>query len=283
MDKDDILAFARDHTEHDELNHVPTDLALDPGLAGMRIFDAPIAGFASADDPYFTRLLAPEVVGPHFRLPRQWLADAATVISFFFPFTAQIRKSNAPDLEWPSKEWMHGRIEGQTFLAAFANALARSLVAEGNETVVPVLLPEFWSCDVPESVGLDGTVHPGFTSNWSERHVAHVAGLGTFGLSAGLITAKGMAGRFISLVTSLALPPDTRPYQQWDEYCTHCGACVPRCTFNAISLHSLKNHTICGAVSARNKKKFAPWYGCGKCQVHVPCEARVPVGRRGVG
>ena len=36
-------------------------------------------------------------------------------------------------------------------------------------------------------------------STWSERHVAYVSGLGTFGLSGGLITAKGQAVRLGSV------------------------------------------------------------------------------------
>ena len=39
-----------------------------------------------------------------------------------------------------------------------------------------------------------------YASNWSERHVAYVCGLGTFGCQ-GLITSKGLAGRFGSIIT----------------------------------------------------------------------------------
>jgi len=34
-----------------------------------------------------------------------------------------------------------------------------------------------------------------YASSWSERHAPHAAGLGTFGLCDGLITAKGKAMR----------------------------------------------------------------------------------------
>lgn len=278
MDKNDILRFAGDFTESSDLNRVPAGLELRPDLAGMRIFDSPIAGFAAADDPYFELLLRPGVVGPHFRLPGDWLAAARTVVSFFFPFAGQVRQSNVADLEWPSPEWMHGRIEGQAFLVAMANGLATALGADGHETVVPVVHPDFWSRDAAAD-DPGGGDRPEFTSNWSERHVAHVAGLGTFGLSAGLITAKGMAGRFISLVTGLELPPDERPYRAWDEYCVYCGACIPRCVFKAISFEKRKDHAVCGAIASRNKRKFHPWYGCGKCQVRVPCETRIPPGK----
>lgn len=76
------------------------------------------------------------------------------------------------------------------------------------------------------------------TSLWSERHAAYVCGLGTFGLSKGLITKKGIAGRFTSLITDLPLLADERAYTDVYEYCTR--------------------------------------YGCGLCQVRVPCEAGIP-------
>ena len=83
-----------------------------------------------------------------------------------------------------------------------------------------------------------------YTSNWSERHVAFVCGLGTFGLSKGLITKKGIAGRFGSIITELTLSPDQREYHCIYEYCSMCGACVKNCPVNAISLDKGKNHAI---------------------------------------
>ena len=64
------------------------------------------------------------------------------------------------------------------------------------------------------------------TSLWSERHAAYVCGLRTFGLSKGLITKKGIAGRFTSLITDLPLLADERAYTDVYEYCTRCGACA---------------------------------------------------------
>lgn len=275
MDKDDILSIAQAFVDESPINRVPEDLALRPDLVGMRLFDHPLVGVADAADPMWDELLWPDVIGPHFRKPMQWLPTAKSVVSFFFPFTERIRKSNVADPDWPSHEWMHGRIEGQTFLFAFAKELIDKIQKAGGQAVAPTASPDFWSRDMPAIVDDAGNSVPGFSSNWSERHVAHISGLGTFGLSAGLITAKGMAGRFVSLVTDLALTPDKRQYEKWDEYCTHCGVCIDRCTFMAITPEG-KDHVICGAISARNKSHFAPWYGCGKCQVKVPCEKGIP-------
>ena len=114
-----------------------------------------------------------------------------------------------------------------------------------------------------------------FSSNWSERHVAYIAGLGTFGLSRGLITEKGMAGRFGSLVTTAELPVTERPYTDLYEYCSRCGACIRRCPVGAITQEG-KRHEPCSEYLAEMKHRFAPRYGCGKCQVKVPCMAGIP-------
>ena len=47
----------------------------------------------------------------------------------------------------------------------------------------------------------------GFASTWSERHAAYASGLGTFGLSDGLITPRGQAMRCGSVVARIAVPP----------------------------------------------------------------------------
>ena len=276
MNKEDIRGLAADFVRDSKLNVVDGDIALRPDIAGMRLFEEPLVRCAAASDPFFGELLRPEVIGSHFRLPGDWLSGAQTVVSLFFPFTDVILRSNRPDLEWPSQEWLHGRIEGQKLILALCARLVEALSLEGYAAVTPAAHPDFWKCSRRRRREEEGGGGPGFTSNWSERHVAHVAGLGTFGLSAGLITEKGMAGRFGSVVTTLKVEPDPRPYARFDEYCSYCGACIPRCTFGAISLEGRKDHVICGEISARNKKKFHPRYGCGKCQVRVPCERGIP-------
>jgi len=55
-----------------------------------------------------------------------------------------------------------------------------------------------------------------------------------------------------------------------------CGACGKNCPVNAISLDKGKNHVICSAFLERTAEKYKPRYGCGKCQIGVPCESSVP-------
>ncbi len=182
-------------------------------------------GCSDPEDPLYLRLQRPEAVGPAFRLPTQWLPGAKSVLSFFFPFTEAVRKSNRGGAE-PSALWLHGRIEGQRFLTRFAAFLVDALEAQGIRAVAPSLSEDFQVNDVRAG-------EP-FGSNWSERHVAYISGLGTFSLSKGIITEKGMAGRLISLVTNAALPPTPRAYTELYEYCILCGACARRCPVGAI-------------------------------------------------
>jgi epoxyqueuosine reductase QueG len=112
-------------------------------------------------------------------------------------------------------------------------------------------------------------------SNWSERHAAFVAGLGTFSLNRSLITELGSAGRLFSVVTELALKPTPRPYTKFDEYCTKCGACIRRCPPRAVDENG-KDNAACSQYLQRVLRRYQPRYGCGKCQTAVPCEGGRP-------
>lgn len=265
MDKQDIIRTAENFAENSKLNYIGEDLAISKDLVGMKIFDAPIFGFASVDDEYFKLLKEPGAIGEHFMLPTEWLPGAKTVISFFLPFGEEVRKGNRRDMSWPSPEWLHGRIEGQNFVRELLKHLKGQLTEKGYESLIPGMDERFW-CDEKEK----------FTSNWSERHVAFVSGLGTFGLSKGLITKKGIAGRFGSIVTKLELAPDVREYTDIYEYCTMCGKCAKNCPADAITLENGKMHKPCSEFVDLTAEKFKPRYGCGKCQVSVPCECGIP-------
>ncbi len=237
----------------------------------IRLFDRPLFGYSDAADPLFAGLKDPAAIGPHFRCPKEWLPAAVTVISMFLPFSEQVRRSNAAQDRFPSIEWLYGRIEGQQMVAALGEYAAELLRNEGHEAIVPVLSAEFMTESLP--------AEKRFTSNWSERHVAFVSGLGTFGLSKGLITERGMAGRFISVVTDGAFAPSERRYTELYEWCTRCGACAGRCPGGAITPESGKDHLKCYQYQQSFIETVAPRYGCGLCQTGVPCEAGRPGGR----
>ncbi|GHV80872.1 (Fe-S)-binding protein [Spirochaetia bacterium] len=239
----------------------------------MPFFDEPLAGFAAADDPYFAELKKPGVIGEHFLLPRDWLREAKTVVSVFFPHTKQVKTANRKNKEWPADEWLHARIEGQAFIAGFCRHITAFLKDQGFDCIAPALDPRF---STKSPLTADTTQQDYYTSNWSERHAAHVCGLGTFGLSRGLITARGVSGRFASFITTACFEPTPRPYSGTQDYCTRCGACALRCPAKAISLEAGKNHPPCSQFLDRTTEKYRPRYGCGKCQTGVPCENGIP-------
>ncbi len=269
MDQHELIGMARDYAGRSEMNRVSEQAAPREDIVGMRMYEAPIFGFASANDPMFHELRKENVVGSHLLLPEQWLPGAKTVIAMFLPATQRVIDSNAADLSEPSAEWLCARIEGHRFIGSLCAALAQALTEAGHPSVVPVQDARSWS-------NTNKPGKPAFTSNWSERHAACVCGLGTFGLSRGLITKKGMAGRLATLVTTLGIEPTRRAYSNYNEYCTMCGACARNCPAGAISLENGKDQALCSAFLDKTMEKYRPRYGCGKCQVGVPCSTGLP-------
>ena len=249
-----------------ELNYVKEEAAIRPELAGLKLFEEPIMKFGSVDDELFEKYKEPGVIGPWFDGPKVWLPEGRTVISLFFPFTDAVKESNRKCKEYPSSEWLHGRIEGQVFLSEFMNRLKSWFEENGAKACVP-------SNDKRFHQVIENGV---YGSNWSERHVAFLCGLGTFGLSKGIITEKGMAGRFMSIIISEEMEADKRPYTDIYEYCTKCGACIRRCPAGAITMEKGKEHAPCDAWSKKIGAMNTPRFGCGLCQVKVPCESKNP-------
>ena len=278
VSKDSVTASIKKlFSEHDG-NTISAEQAISPELEGLRIYDEPLIGFGSASDPLFEEFKKTEAIGPWHMSPCEWLPQAKTVVSMFFPFTEEVRSSNRPQTDWPSSAWLHGRIEGQAFLNDYMKSLKEYFESKGIETCVPSLDPrwEHTAAGRGKLKGYKEITDKTFSSRWSERHAAFVCGLGTFGLSKGLITEKGMAGRFASILLPAGIEPDTRSYSEVYERCIQCGECVRRCPAGAITLEHGKDHSICSAMLQEAGRRFSPRYGCGLCQTNVPCENRDP-------
>ena len=273
MDKAGFIKALVNFVKTSPGNYLAEAIALKPELAGMQIYDEPLIGCAASDDFYFTEARKPEIIGPHFISPEEWLPGAKTVISIFLPFTVRVREANRQDMAWPADEWLHGRIEGHAFQNILCRFALELLEKEGFPSMAPMTDSRF---KTGSPVIKDKTEQANYTSNWSERHAAYAAGLGTFGLSKGLISRKGVAGRYLSIITCLALEPDKRPYTGAYDYCTNCGACIRNCPAKAISKEHGKIHYPCSEFLDSVKAKHSPYYGCGKCQVKVPCESMAP-------
>lgn len=278
MNKVELLKKAVSFVESSEGNYISKDIAISTKLVGMKIYERPLMGFAAADDDFFYKFKESSIIGEHFGMPRQWLPEAQTIISFFLPFSRTVKLGNRRDKSFPSNEWLHGRIEGQAFLNKLCAYLNSEIIAQGYKSVAPSMDKRFWAKTGPGKDAQPSDLT--FTSNWSERHVAFVCGLGTFGLSKGLITPRGVAGRFGSIITDLYLQPSPRVYDTINQYCIMCGTCIKNCPVQAISIEQGKNHQICSDFLDVTREKYKPRYGCGKCQTRVPCEGRIPINKQ---
>lgn len=282
MNNAEMIHSITEYVNTCEENYISEETAIIHEAAGMKIYDSPLVGFSSATDPLYTEeFKKPGVIHPDYRAPQEWLPEAKTVISFFVPFSEGVRKSNRKRVDEPYEEglqqrcsvqWLHARVEGQAFLDHITDHIQKVLEDAGYKTVCPTTSGEF------------RIIEP-FVSCWSERHAAYASGLGTFGLSRGLITEKGMSGRFGSVITDAEFISTERPYSSPFEYCTMCGACAKRCPAGAIDpargVVLGKEQTICGPyldggfLPPQGRKQVVR-YGCGKCQTAVPCESGIP-------
>ena len=260
------------------------------------IFERPLIGFADGDDSIFTDYKI--IIGPEHFTPREMLTryltetlnikspklDCIRVISFSLPILEETRQSNARETKGPSLRWNHTRWKGQEFINDLSNYVAKRLQDAGYYAVAPESTVFFKSTREA----------PVFTSNWSQRHTAYAAGLGTFSLTDALITPKGIAHRLGSVVTNLELTPTPRIYAHRLANCKFydnksCTACMARCPYGALTE---KGHdkSICYQVLNKTQKpwlegKHGPGYigstsGCGLCQTGVPCEHRIPVSKK---
>ena len=270
MNKNALEATAADFLKASPYNYVSEADALEPEFAGMKIYEACLVGYAAADDAYLTALAGNNDARLTITPPISWLPSAKTVVSVFLSFTSQVKKSNRGG-DRPSIEWLHARIQGQTCITQLGLYLRDFMIDAGYRAVVPGADERFWSTTVSTNPN-----RPDFTSNWSERHIAYAAGLGTFSLSKGIITEQGMAGRFVSFVTDMDFAPTPGTYTALTEHCIMCGKCAQNCPVGAINPQTGKSHAPCSELLDEIRAANEPYYGCGKCQVGVPCESGIP-------
>ena len=186
------------------------------------------------------------------------------------PFTERVIESNTKNPLEPSMEWLFTRVDGQQHLLATGVLVRDALVREGYRAVVPYTDDKFIMRTNRRQTDLP---IPPFSSTWSERHVGWITGLGTFGRMTNFISKRGACGRLISIVTDWETEPDKRDYDGIYGYCSECGACYKACPGKALSENG-KDIDACSAYLGVIGKKFAPRYGCGKCQSGLPCSVK---------
>ncbi len=258
-----------------------------PSTRELVIFDEPLDRFADGHDPIFAEYKT--IIASTHLTPREALAEAydkspeemperLSVVSWILPITEPTRKSNRLEKLAPSRLWSHTRWYGEQFNDLMRQHVVDVLVEMGYLAVAPVSQAYFKTMRNEK----------GPYSNWSERHVAYAAGQGTFSLSDGFITERGIAHRCGSVVTDLVLPPSPRTAEGHYSNCLFyvdcsCTACIVRCPGEAITEQGHDKIKCPAYMTGLGYRGGAKDYddavsvaGCGLCQTKVPCEYGIP-------
>lgn len=224
----------------------------------------PSVAYADAEDKLFEQLK--DIISSSHALPKDFLPDSQTVITYFLPFEKSIIESNIKGKE-SSREWAVAYIDTNQLIGDLNKYLRKELNKMDYDSTV---IPATHNFDEKELI-----------SDWSHKHVGYIAGLGTFGVHKMLITENGCAGRIGSLVTNLKLEVTTRPEE---EYCLYkvdgtCNECVESCINGALQENSY-DRDLCYDMCLFNDQFHSDLEltdVCGKCAVGVPCSYRNPV------
>jgi len=247
---------------------------------------SPLVGFSNGADPLFASYK--DLIGDFYWTPLEimqatypsdtFIAEDLSVISWILPQTEATLADQRLEQKLPSSRWVHSRHYGEIFNEFLRASMQDKFRNIGIKAVAPAIAKDF---------GYQHSTQAGICSNWSERHTAFAAGLGTFGLSDGFITEKGKAIRIGSVVVDFKIEPDERRFKTHTENCLYyakgtCGACMKRCPVDAIT-KSGHDKQICHDYIRGITAPYATEIlgvkqtPCGLCQAKVPCEKRNPM------
>lgn len=258
-----------------------------------------IFGVADASDPIFIdykQVIHPEHWTPievaQNQILREGLdvdVDVRSVLVYITCLSEEIIKSNLREVYNVSEEWVAAKFRLNQIFDELGSILKEQLDKLGYLTFNPLSTNTFKVKKYKETWHHEE--NRSWASQFSLRHAAYAAGLGTFSLNDGFIADEGgIAIRIGAIITELELPIKKRTHVNYRENCLwyrsegkKCGNCVTRCPVNAIEA---KNHGHDKNVCARFVfGEMAPFsrdyygiqtYACGKCQVGVPCTNSVP-------
>lgn len=228
------------------------------------IWKEPIFAYASSKDPLFNDLK--RIIGTYHKLPEDIMKDGQTVITYFIPIAKSIADSNIPGY-FSSEAWVFSYFETVELINGVNNGLQELFLKNGRKLAVTA---DHRSWD-PKTMQCD----------WSHRHAAYIAGLGTFGINRGLITEKGVCGRIGTLITDAEIEPTVRPQQEFCLYKRNgsCGICLKKCPVSALGVPEKYDNRKCMDVTYENADKYQE-IGfadvCAKCMTGVPCSTRNP-------
>ena len=296
---EDFLEYLTEWYATSDLNR------LHENYGGGRIFSDPIIGVSRGDDPILQKFK--EVVDKSHLTPIElWQAEGQEtvpasdlrIISIVFPFVDKIRKESKNFIEssrvkLPAEIYSLGRNYANAFKKETCNQAIKFFNDRGYMAVAAMVSDVF-------SIITKGR----FYSNWSERHYAFAAGLGTFSLSDALITNEaGCNVRFASVVTNAPLEVTDRKSDDPLANCLYyakgtCRKCEEACPAGAIDENG-HNKNKCYAYGQKisrkmnqrigtilkphwrmingERKEQNPPVGCAFCQFSMPCMDKNPV------
>lgn len=228
------------------------------------VWKEPLIAVAAADDPMFLDLKSQ--VGPGHLLPADMLPEARSVTCYFLPFAASIGRSNRPG-EPCSDQWAWAYLETNRLINNLNAHIQAELTRQGYRSAI-----------TPATHNFDEKT---LKSDWSHRHIAVTAGLGTLGLNRMLITDQGCCGRLGSLVTDLLLVPTPRSEVSACLYMYNesCSQCIKNCPQGALYGNDFDRHKcydlLLQNAELHKDKGFAD--ACGKCVTQIPCSFINPV------
>jgi len=235
-----------------------------------KFWKKPLVSVIPANDERLKTLK--EAVSAEHLSPYDILPDAESIISFFIPYQEHIVKSNIEG-DMASEEWVIAYIKTNDLITSINDEIEKLMQKYGYKTGK---LPATHNFDDKKLM-----------SNWSHRHIAYIAGLGTFGINNMLITKNGCCGRFGTTIINYKLDEYDKTGAigatgAIKEKCLNkqngsCGACRKKCVFNAYENNAYNRHK-CYEQCLKNRAyhKGLGAAVCGKCLVGLPCSVKEP-------
>ncbi len=228
----------------------------------------PLLATANADERFD---ILPQIAATNHLLPSELLDSCRTVMVFFIPFTEELSNGNI-DGKFPSDDWGLALSRTNDLLQCISEFIRDLFEQFGYKSE---LTPVTYNFD-PDSL----------MARWSHKHLAHLTGLGRFGVNAQLITPAGCAGRLGSLVTEADF--GNHPLVEEKELCLHkagddCLKCMQTCPVKAVTLKGIDRNR-CNQRLQINRKRFASKPDmrddievCAKCVSGMPCGLQAPI------
>lgn len=178
-----------------------------------------LVSFSDANDERYYKLK--EIIGEWHMTPSELLADAKSVISYFVPFTKEVAE-DPKKIKNGSPIWSEAYQEINSHFNYINDAVSKYLNELGYST---------------KTIQATHTYDPkDMKSLWSHRSAASIAGLGKFAANRLLITEKGSAGRFCTVITSADLKSNKPAVENKCLYIRNgsCGLCFKICPPKAL-------------------------------------------------